>query len=50
VVPIYGTCQCSVAIMFRYGAEAENPELLCNFNPLFPSAGTGTYRQTFNQE
>jgi hypothetical protein len=44
MVPVYGTCQWTAAGTFRYGAKAENPEFLYNFNWRFSSAGTGTDR------
>ena len=44
MVPIYVTCQWIAAGTFRYGAKAENPEFLGNFNPRFPSACTGADR------
>ena len=44
MVPIYGTCQWTAAGAFIYGARAQNPEFLGNFNPRFLSAGTGTDR------
>jgi len=42
VVPIYGISQWTAAGTFRYGAKAEKPKFLGNFNQPFPSAGTGT--------
>jgi len=41
---ICGTCQWTDAGTFIYGAKAENPEFLGNFNPHFPSSGTGRDR------
>jgi len=44
VVPIYGISQWTAAGTFIYGAKAEKLKFLGNFNPCFPSAGTGTNR------
>ena len=46
MVHIYGTCQWTAAVTFRYGAKSENPEFLGNFNPRFLSAGAGTDRHS----